>query len=148
MSWDAGDIVTADDLADEIGQGTLTSNSANITTTETVVISTSTTLVAGRRYAVELHAKIGASVAAQSVILWVRAGSTISGTELANGQAYVHTTSSVGFGPSVLRGEHTAVSSGSQSFVGSIQRNGGSGNVFIVASATAPARLIVTEIKD
>lgn len=148
MTLDAGDIVTADDLVDEIAAATLTSNGSAITTTETVVISVTTTLVAGRRYAVELSTKVSASVAATAVILWVRAGSTTSGTELGYSQQYIHSTSSSGWGPVEVRGEFTASVSGAQTFVGTLVRNGGSGNVLVIASGTAPSRLRVTAIRD
>lgn len=131
------------DLADLIEDSTVstsvTSDSGTITTTNTTTITLVAFLEAGSTYQLDSYARISSSVAADTAITRIMLTST-AGTVIVAGQVGIPTTSGVGYSNS-LHTEYTAAATGNQTFVFTVVRNVGTGNIIHRASATEPGWL-------
>jgi hypothetical protein len=136
----AGEALSNADVATRVATSTWASDSGNITTTQTITMSMSPFLEDGKTYALFAYFRLSSSVAADVAICRLREDS-ITGTELAQGQFYIPTTSASGFG-FMLYGEYTATADGAKTLVFTITRNSGSGNIIQRGAAVAPGRFI------
>ncbi len=119
----------------------VTADSANFTTTETVVQDITVSLVSGRTYQVWWQSKWMGDVAGDRVLARLREDN-VSGTEMQVGQLVLETASSQ-YGPMMMTAFYTAVATGSKTFVGCGDRNAGTGNIHLEASATNPCLMWV-----
>lgn len=122
-----------------------TADSSGVTTIETVVMSVSASVVAGRTYRVRFAGEFGTTVAGDELNVYIKEDST-SGTQLQHNLVYLRTTSSNG-NPHVMEAEFTAVSSGTKTFVLSIVRASGTGTARLEAFSTRPSYLYVDYIR-
>lgn len=143
MAVAAGQIIDVDDVFRRMASATFTTNSGNITTTETSVGSVAASLVSGRTYAVWFHGAADTSVAADTADCRLREDS-VSGTEMTLRRVYLHDAS--GRFPVVLYAEYTAVATAAKTFHATYVRGSGGGNIIRVASATIPTYLFVDYI--
>lgn len=119
------------------------SDSADLDTTETIVMSVTANLVIGRTYEIWGIARFGASAAGVRVAVRIREDD-VNGTQRGLGQIEVPATSTLGFGPLILYGEYTAVASGNKTFVLTGDRNDTSGETWrLDANASNEAYMFV-----
>ena len=119
----------------------VTSDSGTITTTETTTITLVASVENGKTYELSAYARISSSVAGDVVVTRIRETST-AGAQIQGGQVECSTTSTTGYSNSI-RTEWTASSTGSQTFVFTVVRGGGTGNIIHRAAATAPGFLTI-----
>lgn len=105
----------------------LTSDSASITTTETTTLSLVVYLEAGKTYELTSYARMTTTVANDVAHCRIRLTST-AGSELGLSGIGIPTTNTNGF-PAIVLTEYTAVSTGNQTFVHTVVRSSGSGNI-------------------
>jgi hypothetical protein len=137
----AGETIIAGKVSGErIATAIETSNSAGITTTETVVMTVIAPVVIGRIYKVVLAAGIRSSVAADTANGRIREDN-LTGTQLtvrrvniAAGGAVFHWA---------LEAEYTADATEDKTFVATMHRASGSGTILVEAGATFPSYLYV-----
>lgn len=125
---------------ERIASGPRTTTPATFTA-ETAVDTVTAALVSGRRYAIHWYANVQSSVAADQVGIKIREDS-VSGTQMTNQRAPVLTTAGVAY-PVAQYAEFTAVSTGNKTFVGTMVRSVGTGNITAGASATQQAHIYV-----
>lgn len=136
-----GDPISWSDVATRVATVSQTSDSATFTTTQTTLITATPSLVSGKTYGIWVYFRMSSSVAADVAICRIREDST-SGTELSQGQFYLATNSSTGYGFSIY-GEYTAVSTGTKTLVFTAARNAGSGNLTLKGATVAPSKMLV-----
>ena len=134
----------AQELADLIEESTVsansTSDSGTVTTTETTTMTLVAPLENGKTYQISAYARISSSVAADVVVTRIRLTNS-SGTQIQGGQVECSTTSTTGYSNSLYT-EYTASATGDQTFVFTIVRGGGTGNIIHRAASTAPGYLV------
>lgn len=123
----------------------IVSNSANITsTTHVQVASIVAGLITGRTYRVTAVMKADSSVAEDTSDVRLREDST-AGTEM--DLIRVDIKDATGRWRGRLEAEYTAVADGDKTFVLTMNRATGTGNVILIASATVPSYLYVDFIR-
>jgi recombinational DNA repair protein RecT len=127
---------------ERIATETVTADSSTFTNTDTVMMTLVAPLVDGRTYQVGMTARFNSTVSNDDVLVRIREDN-VSGTDLQFGQIELPFDSTVGHGPVVLFAEYTAVATGNKTFVCVADRNAGTGNLNMDASATGPARMWV-----
>lgn len=137
----AGQVLTADDLNALIPEkiGEETADSADFTTTQTVVMTGVASVVQGRTYRIRFIGRWAAD-AASNIITRIRED-TGGGAEVAVGQVVISDASSLGYGPQPMSGEFVAGATGDKTFVITGVRNGAGGNCRLEATNAAPARM-------
>jgi len=148
MAVTGGNPIYASDLnlaaAVSFASTVVTANSGSITTTTTSVASLTASLTNGAVYGLWFYGRISSSVAAD--IAYVRIHPTSVGTtELNICPVYIPTTTTAGYGIA-LYAEYTASATGSLTFLASLQRNTGTGNIILRASSAGPAYLTCRRI--
>lgn len=119
-----------------------TSSSATITTVETVTDTITVALVSGQAYEVEYNGLVQSSVAADVALFNLKEDS-LSGTRMCDGRV---TCSTAGAGKTFLahlRAVYTAIATGNKTFVVTLVRDSGSGNLTRAAASSDPALLSV-----
>lgn len=129
----------ADLIEDSTISASVTSDSATVTTTETTTITLVAAVEAGAVYQISSYARISSSTAGDVVVTRIREDNS-TGTQIQGGQVECSTTSTTGYSNS-LNTEWTAATTGNKTFVFTIVRGGGSGNIIHRAAATAPGFL-------
>lgn len=127
----------------QVAQTAVTSDSSAITTTETVVISVTASLISGVQYWVDVDIGVQSSVATDVAFVRLREDS-LTGTERQFAQAYIDETSSTVAVRERLRYQYTAGSTGSKTFVATVVRLAGTGDLRLEASGNRPSYLTVT----
>jgi hypothetical protein len=129
----------ADLIEDSTVSAAVTADSATVTTTETTTITLVAAVEAGAVYQISSYARISSSVAGDVVTTRIREDTSV-GAQIQGGQVECSTTSTTGYSNS-LSTEFTAASTGNKTFVFTIVRGGGTGNIIHRAAATAPGYL-------
>lgn len=141
MASSAGFQLVAGRIPGERIAGTLrTSSSGNITTTETTVDTVTAPLVSGRTYGIWWFSQAQSSVAADTAVARLREDNS-TGTRMTikrmaipeSGQNY----------QIAHYGEYVAVSTGDKTFVGTLTRGSGTGNITSPASSTSLCSIYV-----
>lgn len=140
----SGDKLTNEVIATRVATNPVTASSSTFTNTEVSLATVTAYLIDGKRYLVKYPARFSVATAAQLVTARLRED-TVSGTQLQAAQVYCHSTDSVGF-DLPIEVEYTATVTGNKTFVFTGQRNGGSGNVTMLAAASSTRCLTVTLI--
>ena len=130
----------ADLIEDSTVSASVTSDSATITTTEATTITLVAAVESGKTYQLSAYARISSSVAGDVVTTRIRESST-AGAQLQGGQVECSTNSTTGYSNSLYT-EWTAASTGNQTFVFTVVRGGGTGNIIHRAASTAPGFLV------
>jgi hypothetical protein len=139
-----GEEILADDITSRrrVATGYEDTDSAAITTVATVIATATGNLVAGRTYHIRLITHLGSSVSSDTANLNIKED-TVSGTEL-QGAAALPLVGSASAGIYYqISTDYTAVATGSKTFVGTLVRSAGSGNVRREAAAIRPTYLTV-----
>lgn len=152
----AGSSYAAGNINTSIDDAIATSNSTTWTATESGAVMTITAvLVSGRNYMVEVSACVGTDAVvypltaanAESASLRIREDSS-TGTQIAQAQVFIPTTSSVGFATG-CRAKYTAVASASKTFVVTGQRsNVSTSNQGIKAASSRTSVFTVTLMNE
>jgi len=121
-----------------------TASSGSITTTETVTDTLVTSLVAGSIYRVEIRLLISSTTAADDAIVRLREDS-LTGTQIDGYRTDLAVVSPVVY-PEPLCAYYTAVSTGAKTFVATLIRSAGGGNLVRAAGATAPSVLTCLQV--
>jgi hypothetical protein len=136
-------VTATDTVSSRISTNIRTSNSSAVTA-ETVIDSVTASLVAGRTYKVRWDTKFNSTVANDTAFFRLRENN-LAGTQLQNVRVFL---SSTGTGyPAALEAEFTAVATGNKTFVGTLARASGSGDVSTPASANSPGYLYVDYVR-
>ncbi|WP_045746381.1 hypothetical protein [Actinoplanes rectilineatus] len=143
----AGDIITAADIATRVGTTSVVADSGNITTAQVVTMTVTAYLETNRAYAITGLARISSTTAGDSAICRIREDS-LTGTEIASGQVYAATNSTVGYSAPPLYAQYVAIATGNKTFVYTVIRNLGGGNCQQRASAVSPGWLLVDLIPE
>lgn len=123
-----------------------TSSSGNFTTTEGVVDSVTAALVAGRKYEVTWATAVLSSVAADTAFVRLREDS-LAGTQMNIMRISIPATGGAGSRfPARITAPYTATTTGNKTFVGTLVRASGTGNITVQAAATYPVEMWVTYI--
>lgn len=141
----AGETIIAGRIPGErIATSIETSNSANITTTETEVQTVTAAVVTGRTYRVRWSVRVSSSVAADDITLRIREDS-LTGTILQSETMDVNVSNRE---PRVtLEAEYTADATEDKVFSATLVRTAGTGNVILNAATTVPTYLYVDYIR-
>lgn len=132
---------------ERIMTNTRTSNSGNVTTTETTIDSVTAALVVGRTYRVRWTAAVDSSVAGDTAFVRLREDS-VSGSQLQIMRVHLPTTGGAGtHWPATIEAEYTALATGNKTFVGTLVRVTGTGDIIVEAAATSPVYLYVDYIR-
>jgi hypothetical protein len=124
-----------------------TSTPALVTTTETVQDTVTADLVAGRTYKITYKSGIISSVAADSAFLRIREDN-LAGNQLQLERVYSPLTGGGGSRWTAdLEAEFTAVSTGTKTFVGTLIRATGTGNITSPAGAQQPTYFYVDYVR-
>lgn len=140
MAIAAGQIIDVDDIIRRVGTTIATTTTAAITTTETVTDTVSATLVLGRTYAIWSMTGYSVSVQTDQFLGRIREDG-LSGTQLQAIRIGNHSTAQT-YGHHMYA-EYTAVASGSKTFVTTLIRSSGTGNITRSGSASVPQYLFV-----
>lgn len=125
-----------------IGDTVVTVDSATIVA-ETIIVSLTVFLVAGRRYRVWSTMHVGSTTATDVAAIRMREDS-VAGTAINFTDSWVAAAIGATTGPPVnLIGEYTAVATGSKTFVLTLERVSGAGNIRLEAFTNRPAILSV-----
>lgn len=144
MAIAAGQIIDVDDVLGRVDTTERTANVGTFTTTETQIDTVTVSLVSGRTYGVWLYGTFQTTVANDSVNAAIREDST-SGTRMTVARVYLPILG-VGFG-FALYAEYTAGSTGDKTFVGTGQRQSGTGSITAAAAATQKAYIYVDYVR-
>jgi hypothetical protein len=137
----AGETIIAGRVSGErIATAIETSNSAGITTTETVVMTVVAPVVIGRIYKVVLAGGIRSSVAADTANGRIREDS-LTGTQLTVRRVNIAAGATVLHWP--LEVEYTADATEDKTFVATMHRASGSGTILLSAGSDFPSYLYV-----
>lgn len=133
-------------LTKRVGSAKVVADSAAITTTITQIATVTVTLTVGMTYGVAWHGRVSSSVIGDIIRLRLHPTS-VATAELTIQQLYIPIASGAapgtnGYGLDVY-GEYTALASGSFTFVASVVRSVGTGNIIAKGTALAPAFLTV-----
>lgn len=139
----AGDIVRATDPFRRLATDKQTTASSAITTTETSVHSVTADLISGATYAITAHIQAISSTINDVIDARIREDST-SGTQLQQRRTPGISTSRTEV--MVLYAEYTASSTASKTFVGTLIRQSGGGNVTRNPSTTSPSYMFIDRI--
>ena len=140
MAVAAGQIVDVDDFTRRIATTIATSTTSTITTTETVTDTVTGTLVIGRTYGIFVKHGFSVSVQADQFLGRIREDS-LTGTQLQAIRIGNHSTAQTYWHPYYV--EYTAVASASKTFVTTLVRSSGSGNITRSGSASTPQYLYI-----
>lgn len=134
----------ADAATMQVGLSTRTSNTGGITTTETVLDTVTATLVAGRTYRITYNTNAASTVLTTMARFRIREGNGIAGTmrQLANTVPAIINSD---FGVTLV-GRFTAVSSGSQTFSGTLVRASGTGTLSSNANTNQPTYMTIERV--
>jgi hypothetical protein len=139
----SGDVLSNDVIERRVGTTIRTSDTASVTTTETVSDSVTAFLTSGRTYAVVWVTGVTSDVAADSIFCRIREDS-ISGNILSVNRVHSPLTNGAGSRwPSYNYVEFTAASTGNKTFVSTFVRASGTGNVKVTAGTTTQTYLFV-----
>lgn len=122
-----------------------TSDSSTFTDTETSVMSVTASLVSGRTYRVRFHGSFQSTNNGDEVAARIREDDA-SGTEKNSDVRTLDHGNSLGH-KITIEAEHTAASTGDQTFVVTGTRATGSGNLHLEAQSNRPAYLYVDYIR-
>lgn len=123
-----------------------TTNSGNITTTEAVIDSVTAALVAGRKYRVVWTPGVLSSTAADTAFVRLREDS-LTGTQMNILRVSLPATGGAGSRfPATIEAPYVAAATGSKTFVGTLVRASGAGNITVQAASTYPVELYVEYI--
>ncbi|MEV6348576.1 hypothetical protein [Actinoplanes sp. NPDC051851] len=140
----SGDVLANAEIATRVGQNTITANTSTFTA-ETLIVSVTVNVEAGKRYKIsgELRpcASAVASPSAECNIVRIREDS-LTGTQVQAAQVYLATASTAGF-QVVLYADYTAVATGTKTFVLTSIRQAGANTHFVTAGTTAPGVITV-----
>lgn len=137
-----GAIILASDINAFIASSaSVTADSGTITTTETTTITLVASVESGKTYELSAYARISSSTAGDVVVTRIREDNS-TGAQIQGGQVECSTTSTTGYSNSI-RTEWTAGATGSKTFVFTVVRGGGAGNIIHRAAATAPGFLTI-----
>jgi hypothetical protein len=139
----AGQIIDVDDQYRRIATQTYTTNSGNVTTTETSIGQVTGALVAGVTYGVRLVAAVDSDTASTQADCRLREDSAV-GTEMTLRR--VNCADASGRWPVELYAEFTAVSTGSKTFHATLVRASAGGTFVRAASATIPTYLYIEKV--
>jgi hypothetical protein len=122
----------------------ITADSTTWSGTESGALMTVTgPVVSGERYKIEFYGKVQASAvgspSTEVALMRIREDNA-SGTEVAAGQMYLYSASSVGF-TTTVKAEWVASSTATKTFVFTGQRNGGANTHFLRANSVSPCYL-------
>ncbi len=143
MSVAPGDVILASDMNKaainrRVGEVNVVANSANITSaTATTVMTLVVNLVVGQTYSLFWQGRVSSTVAGDMVLARIKPTNS-AGTDMNVTGLYIGTTSAAGFNLD-LYAEFVAPSTGSFTFVVTLERSTGTGTVNLKASATGPA---------
>lgn len=141
----AGEIIVAGQIPGERVATTIaTANSAVITTTETVVMSVMAPVVNGRTYRVVFDAAYDGTVIDDTFLANMREDS-LTGTSIQARRLSLASTPSLQ--PVHFGVEYTAIATADKTFVVTLVRTSGTGNVILNAAANFPAYLYVDYIR-
>lgn len=142
----AGDtIVVATVPGSRIATTEITSDSAAITTTETVVLTVVAPLVIGRIYQVRAAFNFALSVATDTFDARIREDSLTGGQRR---RIVLHAGSVASFHYVEMETEYTADATESKTIVVTLDRLAGTGNITMQAASSTPAYLYVNYIRD
>jgi hypothetical protein len=142
----AGETIIAGKVPGErIATQVRTSDSAGVTTTETAVDTVVAPVVAGRIYRIRYSMRVNSNAANDDPRVTIREDNA-TGTQL----MLVNLDIPILFRApqTVLEVEYTADATEDKTFVGTIDRIGGTGTLIAVASAVSPTYLCVDYIRD
>lgn len=141
----AGETLEAGRMPGErIATAIVTTDSANITTTETVVMTVAAPVVTGRIYRVRFAADLAGSVAGDQHFIKIREDS-VSGGAINFRRYRVEDTDNFPWGP--IEVEYTADATEDKTFVVTLVREAGTGNIRLDATTSNPAYLYVDYIR-
>ncbi len=141
----AGETIIAGKIPGErIATAISTTNSAAVTTTETVVMTVISPVIIGRIYRVRGHIGFDTSVAGDVQINRIREDS-LAGNQL-TARRFYHPTTAGSFTHD-LEAEYTADATESKTFVFTIIRESGTGSLIMVNAANAPSYFYVDYIR-
>jgi hypothetical protein len=132
----AGETIKASRVPRLLDRDSLTATTANVTSVETVVMTVTADLIAGQTYKIITWGRYDVSVNGDDPFIRIKEDGT-SGTQLQGDvwdipdQAHAWSKTLTGF--------YTAASDETKSFVHTIVRNTGTGNLTIAASSSVPA---------
>lgn len=124
----------------------VTSDSADFTSSEVVLVSLTASLVSGRRYAIVADVGLSSDSSGDRLAARIREGDSTAGTILQNNNVSITTSSGVRW-PAPVYAEYTASATGDQDFVVTGQRLTGSGNCRLEASSSGPTYFYVNYIE-
>jgi hypothetical protein len=139
----AGSIIRVGSIPGElIGYTETTSDQGTITTTETTVMSLEVPLVAGRTYWIDVDFHAASSVGTDTASARIREDSS-TGSERQS--FFCHDLSNTTGGNNVtMRARYPATATANKTFVCTLVRSSGSGNVRLEAASNRPAYMVVT----
>jgi hypothetical protein len=142
----AGETIVAGKVPGErIQTAKATSSSGTITTTETVVQTIVAPVVAGRIYRITWDGRVQSTANADDVVAKIREDS-VSGTVLQDADVDIH------IGTRSYRWhfetEYTADATEDKTFVVTLDRDAGTGNITMFATSTQPCFLYCDYIRD
>lgn len=141
----AGQAVQAGRVPDQLARTTATAD-VTFTTTETVCMTVTAYLIAGRTYRVRF-AGAWNSTATDRIITAIREDS-VSGAGLVRRQVHMRISVTAAEGrPDAMETEFVAESSGDKTFVVSAFRNAGAGTCNLEAASTRPCFLAVDYVR-
>ena len=140
----AGQLLEAGRIPGErIDQTIEVSDSANIGTTETVVLELEVPLVSGRTYRVWTDVGVGLATASATRMTVHMREDSVSGAERQRGQVEIDPGTTLQPWPWARGFDHEASSTGLKTFVVTLHRNNGSASVKRAAASTHPSILAV-----
>jgi CO dehydrogenase/acetyl-CoA synthase delta subunit len=134
----SGETVKASRVPRLLDRDTLTATTANVTTVETVVMSVSADLIAGETYKIMTWGRYDVSTNGDDPFIRIKEDS-VSGTQL-QGDIWDIPDQLIAWSKT-LTAFYVAVSDGPKTFVHTIVRNAGGGNLTIAAASTVPAHM-------
>lgn len=134
---------STDSVSSRVATTPRTSNSAAVTS-ETLIDSVTASLVSGRTYKVRWEAKLNSTVASDTAFFRIRENN-LAGAQLQNTRVLMGPTGT-GY-PAAVEAEYTAVATGDKTFVGTLARASGTGDVSVPASSSTPVYLYVDYIR-
>lgn len=144
MAIAAGQIIDVDDMQWRIATTIATSTTSTITTTETVTDTVTGDLVAGRTYKITLETGVSVSVQADQFLARIREDSLV-GTQLQARRVGNHSTAQTY--SLHVEVEYTAVSTGAKTFVATLVRSSGAGNITRSGSASTPEYFYIDYVR-
>jgi Tfp pilus assembly major pilin PilA len=136
----AGEKIRGGRVQQVVAKNSVTSNSSNVTTTETTVQSVTASLISGEVYKITWLMRVDTSVNGDDAGVRIREDNS-TGTEI---QGTTRDVTSASLAEDViLIAFYTAAATASKTFVGTIVRTAGTGNLILQASSVRPTHLTV-----